>query len=150
MVQILSPVPWFQMQIRYISLYVMCEALIHHCFAPLLVDKSFKVVFNPIVMLFLGMPVLGLKVYYNIKLGSPLHTVCWNLLSFRHIFYFFEPLSTVHGNTPIMWFHLQFWSLFGLSVILIGSQQVKHSVCCTGIFIILVVLCWIILWSFRL
>jgi len=77
MVQILSPVPRFQMQmITY--LYVMCEALAHHCFAPLLVDKSFKDLFNPIEMLLFGMPVLGLKVYHNIKLGSPPlpHTIC--------------------------------------------------------------------------
>jgi len=50
----------------------MCETLVHHCFAPLLVGKSFKDLFNPIEMLLLGLPVLLVKVYYNIKLGSPL------------------------------------------------------------------------------
>jgi len=50
---------------------VVCKTLGHHCLAPLLVDKSFKDLFNPIEMLLLGMPVLVVKVYYNIKLGSP-------------------------------------------------------------------------------
>jgi hypothetical protein len=49
----------------------MGETLVHHCFAPLLVDKSFKDLFNPLEVLLLGMPVWVVKVYYNIKLGFP-------------------------------------------------------------------------------
>jgi hypothetical protein len=82
----------------------MCETLIHHCFAPLLVHKSFKDLFNPIEMLLLGMPVLVVKVYYNIKLGFPppptllVETYC----PFQRFFISFELLSTIHGNTPII------------------------------------------------
>jgi hypothetical protein len=49
----------------------MCETLVHHCFAPLLVGKSFKDLFNPVEMLLLGVPVWVVKLYYSIKLGFP-------------------------------------------------------------------------------
>ena len=89
---------------------MICETLKHHCFAPLLVDESFKDVFSPIEMLLLGIPVLVVKVYYNIKLGSPspptlfVETHC----PFHRLFTSFEQLSTVHGNTPLMRFQLEF------------------------------------------
>jgi hypothetical protein len=82
-------------------LYVMCETLVCHCFASLLVDKSFKDLFNPIEMLLLGMPVLVVKLYYNIKLGSPPPTLLVETYCHFHRFFTsFELLSTVHGNTP--------------------------------------------------
>ena len=61
----------FKCRYNYISLHVMCETLVHHCSAPLLVDKSFKYLFNPVEMLLLVMPVWVVKVYYTIKLGTP-------------------------------------------------------------------------------
>jgi hypothetical protein len=66
----------FKCGLDYVSLYVICETLIHHCFAPLLVDKSFKCLSNPIELLLLGMPVLVVKVYYNIGFSSYPHTIC--------------------------------------------------------------------------
>jgi len=56
------------------------------------------------------MPVLVVKVYYNIKLGSPptptlfVETYC----PFHTFFTSFEQLSTVCGSTPIMGFQLEF------------------------------------------
>jgi hypothetical protein len=44
----------------------MYETLIHQWFAPLLVDGSVEVLSNPIEMFHLGMPLLVVKVYYNI------------------------------------------------------------------------------------
>jgi hypothetical protein len=82
----------------------MCETLAHHCFAPLLVGKSFKGLFNPIEMLLLGMPMLVVKVYCNIKLGSPPPTTLFveTHCPFHRFFISSEQLSTVHGNAPIM------------------------------------------------